>query len=154
MAASFLVSPNIRLRFIHGRWNALSTFSRSCRRLAKLKLSVAPFLAKLVKHDPHHPYRYNAEFAARGSPSLPTSFGNKRTRPSSWFPLAFSPVWARAKFAQQCQVIHDDLWAMQRNSIFEFPSFGIAWSLGGKDLYRCVQGMQRKKLVGHVSANS
>ena len=103
------------------------------------------FLTKLLKHDPYHPVRHQAESTIRDSRRVACEFV-KRTRPSTWLPLSFSPVWARAGFTHTLAAIHEHLTVDQQVNTISFPSVGIAWSLGGKHLYRRVQSMLRKRL--------
>ena len=113
--------------------------------IGEAKIVSRQFLSRLLKHDPSHPVRVQAESAIRGSDRQATDFV-KRARPSSWLPLSFSSVWARAGFTQTMNTIHEQLTVAQQESSIMFPSVGIAWSLGGKHLYRRVQSMLRSRL--------
>ena len=104
------------------------------------------FLARLLKHDPFHPVRHMAESSVRGLVQTVRCTSSKK-RPATWLPLAFSPVWAQAGFSRTLESIHCELTTSQQENSLEFPSFGIAWALGGTHLYRRVQSMMRRKFA-------
>ena len=125
-------------------------FFRISSAIGAAKATSRSFLAKLLKHDPLHPVAIRAESAIRGSSRACCDFV-KRTRPSSWLPLAYSPVWARAGLTHTLNSLHEQLPASLKGDTIQFPSIGIAWSLGGKHLYRRVQSMLRKRLFRSYS---
>ena len=143
----FLSSESNHAPSVHS-WplERIKHFFKISSSIGSAKLVSRSFLARLLKHDPFHPVRHQAESSVRGLVQTVRCVSRKQ-RPATWLPLAFSPVWAQARFSHTFAAIHSELTTSQRDNCLEFPSFGIAWALGGTHLYRRVQTMVRRKFA-------
>ena len=143
----FLSSESNHAPSVHS-WplERIKHFFKISSSIGSAKLVSRTFLTRLLRHDPFHPVRHQAESSVRGLVQT-VRCACKKERPSTWLPLAFSPVWAQARFSRTFDAIREELTTSQKENALESPSAGIAWALGGTHLYRRVQSMVRRKFA-------